>query len=208
MAGTGDIVLDTTVISNFARSDSIDELCTVIEGSVKVPKAVIVEVQKGVEDGYEFLRRAQEVMPPASKSSSSQSYEIVKPRAMPREHHQNNRIEHEVSEFQLSAKVHRDSNPNVERAREFLSRILQELDWGEASALQIGYVQNTPVATDDRDARELAREFGVDVTGSLGILARCVRRDVIDERTANSWLSIWINENDYYSPITDISQVI
>ncbi|WP_152043472.1 hypothetical protein [Salinigranum salinum] len=53
---TQPLFLDATVLSNFASSDSVDWLTTLLENPVAVP-AVRTELKRGLEHGYGFLDR-------------------------------------------------------------------------------------------------------------------------------------------------------
>lgn len=55
----GPVVLDTTVLSNFASSSSISDLLAVLKAPTTVP-AVREELQEGERDGYSFLAEALE----------------------------------------------------------------------------------------------------------------------------------------------------
>lgn len=57
MTAEGPLVLDATVLSNFACSDSVPWLAECSDEPV-VPVAVRDELRLGVEEGYEFLRQA------------------------------------------------------------------------------------------------------------------------------------------------------
>ena len=58
---------------------------------------------------------------------------------------------------------------------------------------------------DDGDARTFARDHGVAVVGSVGVLLAAIDAWKIDEQTADYWLSTWIDETGYYVPCRDIS---
>ena len=51
------VVLDTTVVSNFASTNSISLLATVLESPVVV-RAVRDEVERGLDAGHEYLDTA------------------------------------------------------------------------------------------------------------------------------------------------------
>lgn len=59
--------------------------------------------------------------------------------------------------------------------------------------------------TDDGDARGFAREQGVPVVGSVGVLLAAIDAGRTDEPTADEWLSTWIDEAGYCVPYRDIS---
>lgn len=60
MKGDRPLVLDATVLSNFASSDSVDWLAQSVNEPV-VPVAVRNELHRGVHAGHDFLQRAADV---------------------------------------------------------------------------------------------------------------------------------------------------
>jgi predicted nucleic acid-binding protein len=64
MGGPKVAVLDTTVISNFASTNSLHVLFATFE-NVTVPTAVVDELERGVDEGYEFLADAKEWIEPS-----------------------------------------------------------------------------------------------------------------------------------------------
>nr|WP_267643350.1 twitching motility protein PilT [Haloarchaeobius amylolyticus] len=60
--------------------------------------------------------------------------------------------------------------------------------------------------TDDGDARSFAKDQGVTVVGSVGVLLAAIDAGNIDEATADEWLSTWIDEIGYYVPYRTISE--
>lgn len=55
------VVLDTTVISNFASTDSVSVLTSVLESPIAVP-AVRDELERGLDAGHEYLDTAIEML--------------------------------------------------------------------------------------------------------------------------------------------------
>jgi predicted nucleic acid-binding protein len=80
------------------------------------------------------------------------------------------------------------------------------LDSGEAQAFALADVHDGRLLTDDGDARSLAKEQGVTVVGSVGVLLAAIDAGRIDEPTANEWLTTWIDDFGYYVPYRDISE--
>jgi predicted nucleic acid-binding protein len=60
--------------------------------------------------------------------------------------------------------------------------------------------------TDDGDARSFAKDHGVTVVGSVGVLLAAIDAGKIDEPTADGWLSTWIDEIGYYVPYQSVSE--
>lgn len=91
-----------------------------------------------------------------------------------------------------------------ERASEIASR----LDPGEAQAFAVADVHDGTLVTDDGQARTLARNEAVPVTGSIGVLVKAVADEHISERDADRWLKQWVDETDYRAPSREFSDYL
>ena len=80
------------------------------------------------------------------------------------------------------------------------------LDPGEAQAFALADAEDGRLLTDDGDARSFAKDQGVIVVGSVGVLLAAIDAGKIDEATADEWLSTWIDEIGYYVPYRTISE--
>ncbi|WP_018257242.1 twitching motility protein PilT [Halomicrobium katesii] len=80
------------------------------------------------------------------------------------------------------------------------------LDLGEAQAFALADAADGRLLTDDGDARSFAKDQGVTVVGSVGVLLAAIDAGKIDETTADEWLSTWIDEIGYYVPYRTISE--
>jgi predicted nucleic acid-binding protein len=80
------------------------------------------------------------------------------------------------------------------------------LDPGEAQAFALADAHDGRLLTDDGDARSFAKDQGVTVVGSVGVLLAAIDSAKIDEATADKWLSTWIEEIGYYVPYREISK--
>jgi len=80
------------------------------------------------------------------------------------------------------------------------------LDPGEAQAFALADAHDGRLLTDDGDARSFAKEQGVTVVGSVGILLAAIDAGKIDESTADRWLATWIDDIGYYVPFRTISE--
>ena len=80
------------------------------------------------------------------------------------------------------------------------------LDPGEAQAFAVADAHDGRLLTDDGDARSFAKDQGVTVVGSVGVLLAAIDAGKIDESTADKWLATWIDEMDYYVPYRTISE--
>mgnify|MGYP006310459285 FL=1 len=81
--------------------------------------------------------------------------------------------------------------------------LLETLDPGEAQALAVAEAADGMVVTDDGDARATAKQRGVELTGSIGLLVRFVEDGHISEETADEYLKRWIDEAGFRSPARD-----
>ena len=59
------------------------------------------------------------------------------------------------------------------------SELRKSLDPGEAQALAVAAVTDEPIFTDDGDGRTTAKQRGLDLTGSIGLLVRFVDTDAL-----------------------------
>ncbi|OYR74473.1 twitching motility protein PilT [Halorubrum sp. E3] len=82
----------------------------------------------------------------------------------------------------------------------------EHLDPGEAQAFALADAHDGRLLTDDGDARSFAKDQGVTVVGSVGVLLAAIDAGKIDEATADEWLSTWIDEIGYYVPYRTISE--
>jgi predicted nucleic acid-binding protein len=83
--------------------------------------------------------------------------------------------------------------------------VSSHLDPGEAQAFALADACDGRLLTDDGDARSFAKDQGVTVVGSVGILLAAIDAKKIEEPTADEWLSTWIDEIGYYVPYRRIS---
>jgi len=88
-------------------------------------------------------------------------------------------------------------------AEKLEEQLLESLDPGEAQALAVAEVADGIVVTDDGDARTTAKQRGVDLTGSIGLLVRFVEGGHISAETADRYLKRWIDEAGFRSPARD-----
>lgn len=79
------------------------------------------------------------------------------------------------------------------------------LDSGEAQAFALADAHDGRLLTDDGDARSFAKEQGVTVVGSVGVLLAAIDAGQLNEETADEWLSTWIDEIGYYVPYRNIA---
>jgi predicted nucleic acid-binding protein len=72
--------------------------------------------------------------------------------------------------------------------------VSDHLDSGEAQAFAFADTHDDRLLTDDGNARSFAKDQGVTVAGSVGVLLAAIDAGKIDEAIADGWLSTWIDE--------------
>ncbi|ASJ09762.1 hypothetical protein A3L11_06635 [Thermococcus siculi] len=86
--------------------------------------------------------------------------------------------DHEESSIIARADFLKKAKVSDQRLVRFL---LEMIDYGEAETIALALENNLDlVVLDDKDARKVARGFGVRVTGTLGILLIAKRRGLIE----------------------------
>ena len=81
----------------------------------------------------------------------------------------------------------------------------EQLDPGEAQAFALADAHDGRLLTDDGDARSFAKDQGVTVVGSVGVLLAAIDAGTVSEETADDWLSTWVDEIGYYVPYRNIT---
>lgn len=64
------------------------------------------------------------------------------------------------------------------------------------------------LVTDDGPARALAADYDLALTGSIGLLVRGVVLEELTVETADQWLTMWIEERNYYSPVDSVAEAL
>jgi predicted nucleic acid-binding protein len=95
----------------------------------------------------------------------------------------------------------------VEAEEESLfGELLARVNAGEASCLAVAARRNGRVLTDDRDARKLAAQLKIPVSGTLGILLRLVQIDMLTTPEVNEILGQMIAAG-YRSPVEKLEDL-
>jgi hypothetical protein len=84
--------------------------------------------------------------------------------------------------------------------------LLMRVNAGEAACLAVASQRNGRILTDDRDARKLAAQLKVPVSGTLGILLRLVEIDTLTLFEANEILGQMVNKG-YRSPLQKLEEL-
>jgi predicted nucleic acid-binding protein len=162
------VVLDATVLSNYASTDSVTWLATILDALQTVP-AVRTELEQGCEVGYAYLEHALDVL---------ESGRIGIAETAP------------------------------EQLQQDYPAVQNRLDPGEAEALVAAHTAGGTLVTDDGPARALAADYDIALTGSIGLLVRGVVLGDLTVETADEWLTTWIEERNYYSPIDSVTAAL
>ena len=85
--------------------------------------------------------------------------------------------------------------------------LLRTLGSGEASIIAIAKSRGGLVVTDDRSARRASEDLGLSFTGTIGILLRLCKENILTPEKADAILEIMI-EKGFYSPVTQISALL
>jgi predicted nucleic acid-binding protein len=160
------VVLDTTVVSNFAASDAFGKLLRTVDRPTVVP-SVQLELEGGLDHGHHFLQRAVDAL------RSRDEVTVLGPDDVP---------DH--------------------------SRWTERIDPGEAASLAVARDRDGTLATDDAAARQLAKEEDAAVTGSVGLLLRCIDEAELDVETADRWLDVWVDSRNYYAPVETVRELL
>lgn len=154
------LLLDNTVLSNFALVGRITLLPDALGSQIATTSQVINEYQNGVDKG---------ILP----ATSWDWLEII-----------------DLSQEEMS----------------LFQGYLKRVNAGEASCLAAAAHRNGRILTDDRDARKLAAQLNIPVSGTLGILLRLVHTNTMREQEANQLLAEMIAKG-YRSPITQLGSL-
>lgn len=97
--------------------------------------------------------------------------------------------------------------PTNESIPNLLAQLNLPLGAGEATAIVITYQLTATLVSDDRKARQIAKQLGIAVTGTLGVLVKLVQMDIITVEQANHALDI-MRSSGFFSPVRTIDELI
>lgn len=154
------LLVDNTVLSNFALVGRVDLLPLALGDSVATPTQVVIEFQDGITRGR-------------------------------------------LPETRLEwLKVLELLSEELDLYSEYLKRV----NAGEAACLAVAAHRNGRVLTDDRDARKLAAQMKIPISGTLGVLLRLVQIKELALSEANSLLKQMIAEG-YRAPVEKLDDL-
>ncbi len=94
-----------------------------------------------------------------------------------------------------------------ESERAMCEQLLARLNAGEAACLAVASARGYRVFTDDRDAREIAIQMRIPISGTLGLLARLVQQKHLSLQQANEFLRRMIAAG-YRAPVADLAEIV
>ncbi len=95
----------------------------------------------------------------------------------------------------------------TENERAVYQDLLRKINKGEAACLAVAAARGGRVMTDDRDARKIAVELQIPISGTIGILIRLVDLGRLTILDADEFLSEMI-ERGYFSPIRSLTEIL
>ncbi len=168
------IIFDNTVLSNFALTQCFDVLQRLYEGRAFIGRAVLREIQTGIESGWKY-----------PKLLSRTRLQVV-----------NQAIEAgwlQVANNDLNS---RDEMLEIKLALEYG----EQFGTGEAEAMAIARIRGWILATDDGKARRFCQKNDIRLTGSLGILIKATQQETVSLTEADALHARMIDEG-YRSPL-------
>jgi predicted nucleic acid-binding protein len=91
--------------------------------------------------------------------------------------------------------------------RTLFKRLLGVVGYGEAAGIAIAKERDVLFFSDDRKARRVAQEHGVEISGTLGLLKLAVEEGTLSVGDADAVLSQMI-DGGYHSPIRSINELL
>jgi predicted nucleic acid-binding protein len=88
----------------------------------------------------------------------------------------------------------------------FFNEIKSKVDIGEASCLAIARERGWIFLTDDKEARKIAVQFNIKLSGTVGVLVSAVDNKIISIDEANFLLQA-MKDNGYYSPVPKLDGI-
>jgi predicted nucleic acid-binding protein len=87
------------------------------------------------------------------------------------------------------------------------ARLPTRLGLGEAESIAVAHERGWWLATDDRDARRVAAQLRVTITGTVGVLVYCVNSRLVSLEHANELLTRMVSMG-YYAPVSRLDEFV
>jgi predicted nucleic acid-binding protein len=174
------IIFDNTVLSNFALAQCFDLLQKLYTGRAFVCKAVLKEIEAGIESGWKYPHlKARTRLRLVQKALEDGWLKLPGNEVNPID---------DVVELRLT----------LEYAERFGA--------GEAEAMAIARCRDWIFASDDGPARKFAKEQRIHLTGSVGILIKSVNVGELEISLADALHARMIDEG-YHSPLNYVEGI-
>lgn len=109
----------------------------------------------------------------------------------------------EISQTDFKAEILR---MNEDEKKSFL-RLCSRFGRGEASCLAIALNRDAGILTDDLDARRFAQRGNVPVSGSIGVLVKCITSGQLSLEQGNELLCRMIQKG-FFSPVENLDRFL
>ena len=97
--------------------------------------------------------------------------------------------------------------PTSKKGRKYFKEILVSVGYGEAAGIAIAKEQELLFFSDDKKARQVAKEQGIGVSGTLGTLKLAVEEGIISVENADNILGEMIR-GGYRCPIKSVNELL
>jgi predicted nucleic acid-binding protein len=88
-----------------------------------------------------------------------------------------------------------------------VSELKHSVGAGEAACIAILVARGGLLLTDDGPARHLATALGIEVSGTIGVLGKLVRREILSLKEGDAFLQ-GMRARGYWSPVRSLSEII
>ena len=96
--------------------------------------------------------------------------------------------------------------PTSKKGRKCMKELLVSVGYGEAAGIALAKEQGLPFFSDDKKARQIAKQQGLSVSGTLGTLKLAVEEGLISIKEADQVLGEMIH-GGYRSPIQSVKEL-
>lgn len=173
--GKSPVIFDNTVLSIFALVQKFDVLRKLYKEGAFVCRAVFQELQTGTASSWRYpWLRSRLCLQSINQALEDGSLQLVDNATNPKD---------DVIELRLALEYG------------------QQFGVGEAESIALARTRHWVFATDNGRAREFAKQQGICVTGTLGIMVKATEQGVLDVSKADAMHTRMVDEG-YRSPLS------